>query len=77
MGTHRAGAGLRTWGYKANPPIFKIMNIGVGALTIDRVHPAVTFYLQGALPSTAFVLNQYEVCTATCIAVNTYICETT
>ena len=57
--------------------IFKIMNIGVGALTIDRVHPAVTFYLQGALPSTAFVLNQYEVCTATCIAVNTYICETT
>ena len=26
MGTHRAGAGLRTWGYKANPPIFKIMN---------------------------------------------------
>lgn len=55
--------------------IFKVSNIGVGALTIDQANIIVTFYKVLLPASTAFILTQYEVCTITCIAVNTYICS--
>lgn len=57
--------------------IFKTCNLGVGVLTIDRVHPAVTFYNSSNPVSTAFNLAQYQVCIMTCIAANTYMCELT
>ena len=55
--------------------IFKATNINVGALTINQAHPAVTFYHNGDPVNTPLVLSQYEICTMTCIAANTYICS--